>query len=105
MKDNSKRLLQVIVICSTLILILLAVLIIGIMKNRVTSSTNNEQNVENIAENNLNNDNVANTSAENTSENNNVDEENYIELEPTIYDNLNSVKDVCDYLLLRLYLY
>ena len=97
MKDNSKRLLQVIVICSTLILILLAVLIIGIMKNRVTSSTNNEQNVENIGGNDLNNA-TANISDENTSDDNNTNEENYIELEPTIYDNLNSVKDVCDYL-------
>lgn len=79
MKQDQKKIFQIIIILGMILLILLAVLITNIAKNRANSSnTQSANNVENISQNTAN---ISNT-----------------ESISNVYPNLSTPKDVCDYL-------
>ena len=87
MKYNSKRILQIIIISVVVLLILIAVLIIQIKKNSIRNSTSGD------------NSNILNeTQNEYGNEINSSNEGETIEAGHTIYPNLSTPKDVCDYL-------
>lgn len=96
MRYNSKRLLQIIVISIVVLLILVVILIVNIKKNNVRNEISTQGN---------NTENLDNTTNEILDQNTTVinnqvseNDEETIELSSSIYPNLNSPKDVCDYL-------
>ena len=99
MKDNSKRILQIVIIFIVILLVLLIVLAININKSKTKNNSNTNiingtsVNLGNNSENNS----VYNSDGNSTDDANSIEGET-VEVLPTVYENLSTIQDVCNYL-------
>ena len=99
MKDNSKRILQIVIIFIVILLILLIVLAININKSKTknNSNTNIINKTLGNSDSNLLDNSVDNSDENSTGDTNSIEGET-VEVLPTVYENLSTIQDVCNYL-------
>lgn len=99
MKDNSKRILQIVIIFIVILMILLIVLAININKSKTknNSNTNIINKTLGNSDSNLLDNSVDNSDENSTGDTNSIEGET-VEVLPTVYENLSTIQDVCNYL-------